>query len=162
MGLTLRQLPSLLTDCVLIAHGQQAGVVWTQREFFGICLHMLNDNPPNFFLMPFQDKEGRPQYKRAFKADVRKRIPWTWDTITGKAKRPGSVAFYATNAEGNSRWGGMDFDAHDGDTVRARDYAFKGFAVVRQHPELYVAVTTSAGDVESASSLHLQSRFPFA
>ena len=154
MSLTLRTLPSLLTDCVLVGHARKADVVFTPRQFFAICAHMLNENPANFFLMPYRDKEGQPKYAKAFKAEVTKRVPWTWDTITGKAKSPASIAFYPTNAEGKTRWGGMDFDAHDGNHARARELALKAFQVLYRQSQLFVALTTSAGDPEH-SGFHL-------
>ena len=148
LELTSAALPTLLTDCVIVGHARKADIVWTRREWFAICAHMMNDNPPNFFLMPFRDKKKQPHYKKAFKADVRKRIPWAWETMTGKATSPASVAFYPTNDEGKSRWAGMDFDAHDGDMTRARDLACKAFVVLLRQPELFIALTTSAGDPE--------------
>jgi hypothetical protein len=115
---------------------------------------MLNENPANFFLMSYPDKEGRPKYAKAFKAKVDDRIQWTWDTIIGKAKRPTSIGFYPTNAERKSRWGGMDFDAHDGNHTRARELALKAFQILYRQPQLFVALTTSAGDPEH-SGFHL-------
>ena len=48
----------------------------------------------------------------------------------------------------------MDFDAHDGDFMRARDLALKAFAVLYQQSQLFVCLTTSAGDAER-SGFHL-------
>ena len=154
MSLTLRSLPSLLTDCVIVGHARKADVVFTPRQFFAICAHMMNENPANFFLMSYPDKEGRPKYAKAFKAKVDDRIQWAWDTIIGKAKRPTSIGFYPTNAERKSRWGGMDFDAHDGNHTRARELALKAFQILYRQPQLFVALTTSAGDPEH-SGFHL-------
>ena len=147
-------LPTLLTDCVIIGHARKADVVFTPRQWFALCVHMMNENPANFFLMPYRDKNGQPRYTKAFRADAEKRMQWAWDTITGKAKLPASIAFYPTNAERKTRWGGMDFDAHDGDFMRARDLALKAFAVLYQQPQLFVCLTTSAGDAER-SGFHL-------
>src|SRR5207249_2262786 len=116
-------------------------------QFFALCIHMLNENPANFFLMPYL-KDGRARFAKAFKADVEKRIAWSWDTITGKTKSPASIGFYPTNPERRSRWAAMDFDAHDGDAARARDLAHKAFAVLIREPKLFVALTTSAGDAD--------------
>ena len=145
MSLTLRSLPSLLTDCVIVGHARKADVVFTPRQWFAICMHMHNENPANFFLMPYL-KDGQAKYSKAFKADVEKRIRWAWDAITGKAKRPASIALYPTNNQKESRWAGMDFDAHDGDYMRARDLALKAFAILIRQPDLFIALTTSAGD----------------
>jgi hypothetical protein len=152
--LALRQLPTLLTDCVLVGHARKADVVFTARQFFALCFHMLNENPPNFFLKPYRDKEGKPRFSKSFKPDFEKRTRWAWDTITGKAKRPASIGFYPTNTERKSRWAGMDFDAHDGNFSRARDLARKAFIVLYKQPQLFVCLTTSAGDAER-SGFHL-------
>jgi hypothetical protein len=147
-------LPTLLTDCVLVGHAKKADVVFTPRQWFAMCTHMRNENQANFFLMPYL-KDGQAKYSRAFKSDVEKRMRWAWDTITGKARSPASIAFYPTNPERSTRWGGMDFDAHDGDFMRARDLALKAFAIFYHcQPQLFVCLTTSAGDPER-SGFHL-------
>jgi hypothetical protein len=38
-------LPSQLTDCVLIGHGHKADVIFTPRQWFAMCAHMMNENP---------------------------------------------------------------------------------------------------------------------
>ena len=154
LELDLPTLPTLLTDCVLVGHACKADVVFTAQQFFALCIHMLNDNPPNFFLKPYRDKEGKPRFSKSFKPDFEKRTRWAWDTITGKAKLLASIGFYPTNAEKKSRWAGMDFDAHDGDFMRARDLALKAFALLYRQPQLFVCLTTSAGNLE-CSGFHL-------
>jgi hypothetical protein len=129
-------------------------VIFTPRQWFAICAHMMNENPANFFLMPFQDKEGKAKFAKAYGADAEKRMAWAWDTITGKAKTPASIGFYPTNAQNKSRWAAMDFDIHDDDRMRARDLAHCAFAHLIREPQLYVALTTSAGDPE-CSGWHL-------
>ena len=139
------RLPTLLTDCVLLGHAKRADVVFTPRQWFAVGAHMMNENPQNFFLMPYV-KNGEAKFAKAFKAKADDRIQWAWDTITGKAKRPASIGFYPTNARRESRWAAMDFDIHDDDQMRARDLAHKAFAHLIREPHLYVALTTSAGD----------------
>jgi hypothetical protein len=154
MSLTLRSLPTLLTDCVIVGHACKADMVFTLRQFFALCVHMLNGNPPNFFLIPYRDENDQAQYKKAFRIKAADRIAWTWDTIVGKAKRPASIGFYPTNSERKTRWAAMDFDAHDGDFMRARDLALKTFGVLYRQPQLFVCLTTSAGDPDR-SGFHL-------
>ena len=136
----------LLTDCVLWGHAEKADVIFTQRNFFAMCVHMMNENPQDFFLMPYRDKDGQPKFAKAWNAKADDRVAWAWDTITGKAKAPASIGFYPTNARRQSRWAAMDFDIHDDDRMRARDLAHKAFAHLIREPNLYVALTTSAGD----------------
>jgi hypothetical protein len=144
--LTLKALPTLLTDCVLVGHAKRADYVFTSRQFFALAAHMMNGNPANFFLMPYRDKDGSPKFAKAFGADAEKRTAWAWDTITGKAKLPASIGFYPTNQQQQSRWAAMDFDNHDGDQMRARQLALEAFKILYQQPDLFVALTTSAGD----------------
>jgi hypothetical protein len=147
-------LPTLLTDCVIVGHAKKADVVFTPRQWFAICAHMMNENPVNFFLMLFCDRNGEAQFKKASRTDVKTRISWAWDTMTGKAKSLTSIGFYPTNADRRSRWAAIDFDAHDGNAARARDFALKVFAILYQQPQLFVCLTTSAGDPER-SGFHL-------
>jgi hypothetical protein len=151
--LTLKALPTLLTDCVIVGHAQKADVIFTPRQWFALCIHMLNENPVNFFLMPYL-KDGKAKFAKAYNARADERIPWAWDTIKGKAKSPASIGFYPTNGHKQSRWAAMDFDSHDDEPTRARDLAHKAFAVLIREPQLYVALTTSAGDPQH-SGWHL-------
>src|SRR5215475_7190826 len=48
----------------------------------------------------------------------------------------------------------MDFDIHDDDQTRARDFGLKAFTIFYQQPQLYVVLTTSAGDLQH-SGWHL-------
>src|SRR5262245_34007109 len=140
-----QRLPTLATLPVIIGHAKKADLVWTDEQFRDLCLHMLNGNPDNFFLMPYRDKIGRPKYAKSFKASARRRIQWAWDTIRRSIPTRASVGFYPRNEQGESRWAAMDFDAHDGDNQRARDLALKAFAALFRHPELYLVLCTSGG-----------------
>jgi hypothetical protein len=146
--LTLRALPSLLTDCVIVGHAQKADVIFTPPEFFAMCAHMMNENSQNFFLTAYRDKDGKPRFAKpySYRANALKRAQWAWDTIKGTAKNPTGIGFYPTNGQKQSRWAAMDFDAHDGDAARARELSHKAFAVLIREPKLYVALCTSAGD----------------
>src|SRR5205814_8845083 len=70
-------------------------------------------------------------------------IAWAYDSITGKASINTGIGFYPRNAEGRSRWGAIDIDAHDGGHQRARDVAFKAFALLCRHPSLWIILGTS-------------------
>ena len=153
-GLPLRELPTLFSDPVIIDHGSPADAVFTRQQWFAICAHLRNDNSSNCFLIAYRDECGTPKFSKAFRADARKYIPWAWDTITGKAKKPVSVGFYPTSEEKKTRWGAMDFDSHDGNMERARDLALKAFQILVLQPQLFVALLTSSGDREH-SGFHL-------
>ena len=142
----LAKLPSLATECVLIGHAKKADLVWTKAQFFALCRHMLNDNDPHFFMIPYRrDDDGAACFAKAKTARVDRRANWAWDTITGRAKNPASVGFYPRTADGKSRWAAMDFDAHDGETARARDWALDAFRILFRHPELFLVLCTSGG-----------------
>lgn len=152
--LALRALPSLLTDCVIVGHAEKADVIFTPPQYFALCAHMHNENPDNFFLMPYRDKDGKAKFARAYHAKVQERVAWAWNTIAGQATSPGSIGFYPTNKRKETRWGAMDFDAHDDNNARARDLSHKAFALLIREPQLYVALCTSAGDPQQ-SGWHL-------
>jgi hypothetical protein len=145
-ALTLPRLPTLLTDCVLVGHAKKADVIFTPHQWFAMCAHMMNENPENFFLMPYRDKDGKARFAKSYRVDWEKRANWAWDTIRGKAKSPASIGFYPTNGERQTRWAAMDFDSHDDHHLRAREFSHKAFTYLIREPQFFVALTTSAGD----------------
>jgi hypothetical protein len=137
-----------LTDCLLVGHQRKAALVFTIKEWFAICHHMLQGN--DSFLIPYVDDEtGKVRYARSKplasggKVRVEKQTQWAWDTSCGLSKYPGSIGFYAKTKRGDSKWAAFDVDAHDGDTERARAIAGKLFAVAMQHVQLFVILSTS-------------------
>ena len=107
MSLTLRSLPTLLTDCVIVGHARKADVVFTPRQFFAICAHMMNENPANFFLMPYRDKERPTEVCESVQSGCRRSGSRGLGTQSpAKRKSPASIGFYPTNAERKSRWAG--------------------------------------------------------
>jgi hypothetical protein len=146
MKLQLAQkLPTLACNAVLVGHAKKADLIWSREDFFGICEHTRNGNEPNFFMMAYRDKTGAPRFVKAKTARADRRAAWAWDTITGQAKSPASIGFYPRNEKGETQWGCMDVDAHDGDTERARRLALSAFDLFYQHPQLFVALGTSGG-----------------
>lgn len=124
----------------------KADCVWTKDQFRAICDHMMNGNPPSDFLQVYQDEQGKPRFARAKAPKLKNRIDWSWGTITGSARSPVGIGFYPSNKDGMTRWGAMDFDAHDGDALRARSLAFKVFNLVRRHHQIFVALATSGSE----------------
>jgi hypothetical protein len=139
-------IPALATNCVLIGHCNRADCVWTRDEFLTICEHMLNGNPPTDFLLVYRDTEGRPKFAKAKTAKAGRRASWSWDTITGRAKSKVGLGFYPSNKDGASRWAAMDFDAHDGNALRARGLALAAFDILHRQPQLYVVLGTSGSE----------------
>ena len=137
-------LPTLLTECIIVGHAKKADVIWTKAEFLALCAHMLNENPQDCFMLPYRDEDGTARYAKARKARAGRRANWAWDTITGRSKsRRVSIGFYPTNEARLSRWAAMDFDAHDGEEGRARALALAAFGVLMKQAHLYIVLCTS-------------------
>jgi hypothetical protein len=107
---------------------------------------MRNDNPANEFLHVYRDSNGVPRFVKAKSANVEKRITWSWDSITGRAKHKVAVGFYPSNHHSESCWAAMDFDAHAGGGARARELAAAAFETLRKYPQLYLILTTSGSE----------------
>jgi hypothetical protein len=108
---------------------------------------MLNENPPNHFLAVWIDKSGKPQWAKApprSRAD--RRAGWAWNTITGKAKVQTSIGFYPTNDKRESRWGAIDFDAHNGEYDRARKWSVGAFTFLHQQPQQPYLILSASGN----------------
>ncbi|MEQ1861828.1 MAG: hypothetical protein ABMA13_18065 [Chthoniobacteraceae bacterium] len=142
----LSDLPDLATECVLIGSGQRADCIWTRGDFIAICEHMLNGNSPQDFMLVYRNRDDKPCFAKAKTPKASRRTTWAWDTIIGRTKSPVGIGFYPTNPDGQSRWGAMDFDAHDGSALRARALALEAFRLLLRHPQLYLALGTSGSD----------------
>jgi len=121
------QRSSFANTCHLDGQARRADLVWSRGEFLAICEHMLNDNPLSHFLTAWVDpRTGTPRFA---KAPYRKRADdhaaWAWDTVTGKAKAQTSLGFYPSSQNQMTRWGAIDFDAHDGEHDRARNWSLR-------------------------------------
>jgi len=137
---------TLATKCVLIGHCNKADCIWTRDDFLTLCELMLNCNASTDFMLVYRDEENRPRFAKSKSAKAERRATWSWDTITGCAKSKVGIGFYPSNPEGKTRWGAMDFDAHDGDALRARGLAIAAFELLHRHPQLYVILSTSGSD----------------
>ena len=139
------RLPTLANHCFIVGEARRADVIWSEGDFKALCEHMLNDNPPDYFLSAWIDKaSAQPRFAKAprwSRAD--KRASWAWATITGKAKVPTAIGFYPSNPEQKSRWAAIDFDAHNGEHEQARKRALEGFSLLLQQPQLYLILCAS-------------------
>jgi hypothetical protein len=139
------RLPTLANHCFIVGEAKRADVIWSEGGFLALCEHMLNENPPNHFLTAWIDKEsGQARFAKAhIRCRADKRASWAWATIIGRAKVPTSIGFYPSNAEGQSRWAAIDFDAHNGEHERARKRSLEAFSLLLQHPELRLILCAS-------------------
>src|SRR6266513_1807996 len=140
------RLPTLANHFFIVGEGERADVIWSEGDFLALCEHMLNENPPNHFLAVWIDKTGKPHWAKApprVRAD--KRAGWAWNTITGKAKVQTSIGFYPTNDKKESRWGAIDFDAHNGEYDRARKWSVEAFRFLQQQPQQPYLILSASG-----------------
>lgn len=105
---------------VLSWQPKRADSVWTQGEWTALCQHLHNDNGAKHFVMGFRDDDGVKQYKRSKRWTVDRVISWAWSSIAGSPKSRLAFVPYSTNDRQQSRWGGMDFDAHNGESGGGR------------------------------------------
>jgi hypothetical protein len=87
-----------------------------------------------------------PRFVKAKSTTVEKRITWSWDTITGRAKHKVAVGFYPWNRRGESCWAAIDFDAHDGGAARAKAFAIAALQILRKCSEFSLILATSGSD----------------
>ena len=139
------RLPTLANNCFVVGEAKRADVIWSEGDFRALCEHMLNDNPPDYFLAAWIDKaSGQARFAKAprwSRAD--ERASWAWATITGNAEARTSIGFYPTNAADRSRWAAIDFDAHNGEHEQARKRSLEAFSLLLQHPELHLILCAS-------------------
>jgi hypothetical protein len=123
---------------------KRADAVWTQSEWTALCEHLHNGNDAQHFVMGFRDKDGCKKYVRSKKWRVDRAISWSWQSIAGAPKSRLAFVPYSVNAQQQSRWGGMDFDAHQpGQADRARELALAAFRILLNTPGLAVILETS-------------------
>jgi hypothetical protein len=81
--------------------------------------------------MGFRDEDECKQYVRSKKLLVDRAISWSWQSISGSPKSRLAFVPYSVNDQQQSRWGGMDFDAHQpGQADRARELAWAAFRLL--------------------------------
>jgi hypothetical protein len=142
---TAAQLPTpALPAKVFLEPPARADTLWTKEQFIALVMHMMNDNPINQFLTVWRGDDGKPGYA---KADSYRRASehakWTYDTITGKARWKTSMGVYSKNADNESTWAALDFDAHEGGDEVAKDRAIKAFSLLLTYRDRYVILSAS-------------------
>ena len=116
---------------ILGCQPKRANEVYSQIEWTALCEHLHNDNGTTHFVMGFRNKDGCKKYVRSKKLPVGRAISWSWGSIAGSPKSRLAFVPYSVNGLQQSRWGGMDFDAHQpGQADRARELAFAAFRAV--------------------------------
>jgi hypothetical protein len=122
---------------------RRAYAVWTRSEWTALCEHLHNSNGTTHFVMGFRDADGCKRYVKSKRKPVDQAISWAWSSIAGSPKSRLAFVPYSTNERQQSRWGGMDFDAHNGESDRARELSLAAFRVLLNAPGLAVILETS-------------------
>ena len=123
---------------------KRANEVFSQIEWTALCEHLHNGNDTTHFVMGFRNKDECKKYVRSKNLSVGRAISWSWSSIAGSPKSRLAFVPYSVNSQQQSRWGGMDFDAHKpGQADRARELAFSAFRVLLNTSGLAVILETS-------------------
>lgn len=133
------------TSSIIVGDGYPADRLWTKAEFTALCRLLHNDKAEAAdYLLVYRSSDGAPQFKRAKRCQLKRRIAWAWETIAGRAKKQAGIGFYPTSNESRTRWAALDFDGHDGNGERPRRFAVAVLdLVVRRLPDLNVILATS-------------------
>lgn len=130
--------------CDFIGDGQRADVLWPKARYLQLLNLLHNGNDPFHYLMGYRDGAGSAKFVRAKSKQFVRTASWAYDTMTGKSgAKKVSIGCYPTNPTKQTRWGAVDFDAHDGNTDRARRFALEAFAHLRRTPDLYLILCSS-------------------
>lgn len=122
---------------------KRADALWTRHEWTSLCEHLHNGNGTTHFVMGFRDADGCKKYVRSKRLRVDRAISWSWQSISGSPKSRLAFVPYSTNERQQSRWGGLDFDAHNGESDRARELSLAAFRLLLNAPGLAVILETS-------------------
>ena len=120
-------------------------MVFTKAQFVSLVRHMLSGNPVSHFLTVWRDENGDSRFSKAKPSkDAEDHAGWTYDTITGKARRKTSMGLYPKNKENKSTWAALDFDAHDPaqrDVAERR--AVRAFTLLLEYRDRYLILSAS-------------------
>jgi hypothetical protein len=122
--------------------GRKADEAFTCADWTFLCNHLHNENGSRRYVMGFS-KYRIKHYLKAKRHPVDRAISWAWSTICGRAKSKLTFVPYSSNENKQSRWGSCDFDAHDSNFERARNYAFRAFQVLLNEPDLVIILEGS-------------------
>jgi hypothetical protein len=144
--LALQARPELPKHCYFLANARRADVLWTRDDFRALCHRMLNGKGEHEFLLCYRDAQEKVKFSKPFRAKASARIDWAFDTICRTAKQKTGIGFYPCNADEESCWGALDFDAHNPDERIGRAYILAGKTfdlLCREAPNLWLIAGTS-------------------
>ena len=120
--------------------------ILTIDEAVRLYTHLHNGNGPFEWSFAFRGSGDKPTYVRSKTKADDVGIRWSVKTSFARGRVSKPIAFmpYPRNAAGLTCWGALDFDAHDGNTARARELAFKAWNHLRViRPDLCLILETS-------------------
>jgi hypothetical protein len=117
----------------------------SKTQFVLLITHMLKGNPVSHFLTVWRDDDGVARFAKAKPGrHAETHAGWTYDTITGRARRKTSMGLYPKNRDNESTWGALDFDAHDYtqyDVAKGR--AVRAFTLLLEYRDRYLILSAS-------------------
>jgi len=145
-----RRPPEKPKGALTTMEARPASKVWTREQWIALAFHLHNNNGACVYIMgwfgPDRKNGGRPGaiYAKAKNCPVSRAIFWAWSSLCGKGLKKLAFVPYAQNPGRQSRWGGVDFDAHDpAETEKARKNAFAFFQSVLNLEGLHVILEAS-------------------
>src|SRR5262245_26489403 len=117
----------------------------SKTQFVSLIRHMLNGNPLSHFLTVWRSEDGVAKFAKAKPSrDAEIHAGWTYDTITGRARRKTSMGLYPKNKDNESTWGALDFDAHDrAEYDVAKGRAVRAFTLLLEYRDRYLILSAS-------------------
>src|SRR5262249_41916787 len=117
----------------------------TKPQFLSLVSHMMNGNPVSHFLVVWRDGDGLAKFAKAkLHRNAETHAGWTYDTITGRAKRQTSMGLYPKNKDNESTWGPLDLDAHDDTQLEvAEGRAIRAFPLLLEYRYRYLILSAS-------------------
>jgi hypothetical protein len=113
-------------------------------ECMALYEHLHNNNPPDQCGMAFVDPNtGQPIFVKTKKKTAAALINWSVDSLWRSSEKKVAFIPFSANTEGMSCWGGLDFDAHDGNFERAITLARRALKLVTKDPALFVILEDS-------------------
>jgi hypothetical protein len=97
---------------------------WSLEQWQALNAILFNGNrDPHEFLLCHESPNAKERFNKAKRADLGWHVQQAYETIAGKAARQSGIGYYPWNGatDRESYWGGLDFDAHQGQSPeRAR------------------------------------------
>lgn len=143
------QLPILVAAPCIIGEPRLIDAVMTKAQFTALSEHMLNGYKQDEFLRAFRNRVTNELcFLRAKQQCAAKVTSWAWASITTSYEPKTAIGYYPGIRGKPSRWGAIDFDAHDGNVDRASRLAISAYQLLSNIAEqfgVYLILCSSGG-----------------